>query len=1174
MAEKLQFTIEILGSDQQREKLGLLERQLLSVSQRRNELMKKQKEGTALNREEVKELGSLTVRQRLLSTQKQQLTNSIKQQQKAVQGGTGSMAALRVQVAKMREEANKLNLTTKAGQARFKELSKEIDKGATTIRNFDRKLSGSRELVGEYSRGIKNAFRSIAGAIGVTFGAAGAIRLISTGVNTLREFDKGVRNILTLLNEADRAKFGDVIKEGSTELIKEFGFAAEDVNKALFDAVSAGVPAGEAIAFMNENAKLAVAGVTDLGVAVDGTTSILNAYQLATSETEKVTAAFFSAQKYGKITVAQLSEEVGSVAPIAKQADVSYQELLTTYAVLTSQGIHAAEATTAIKASILAVINPSEQAKKTFESLGIETGLNAVRQQGLFTILKKVSAAAQDNADALTELIPNVRALTGLGALGEAQLKKYDEWLKIVNKDYGEGSSIAQAFELQMVSLDVRIRKLQESFKHSIAEGLAKFLDWSERNIKVLKNLGKVVLVITGAMLAYTVAKRAAIVVQATYNGVKSLAIGILKRKTAATIADTAATEGATIATKALNTATKASPWGLILGLITTVAASLLLFRKRADAATMSQKDFNDEMQRTFDIQAGAGTMKDTAAALNTLSETAVQSFKMQAEGNIEELSKTEVKMRALIEQSPITGLIRKKNDQIKNETSAAVKAILFSEKKALQDQLEAYLRSQTGMTSQQLLEMHNLNGKYIQLAEERIKEIDKINKKGGDKLTEEELKKIEALKKKAAEDELKQLEEAGKKKTELFKQEFEQSQLLEESKFYLNKHTDEEITDFKVKQLKERLEWDLMYGDITEKEYETRLNNITALITDSDEKQAEKRFTTKQALEKSIFDLSKHSAEQVAAFNIEQMQKQLDWDILYTKMTVEQIEIRKNAILKAKQEEQEAIEKTTQAWMNEGMQISENLIKSIENINDASDNALEAAKKNFETDLANAKTEEEAAEIRKKYAQEVADIKLKTDQDIMKSRKDAYNDFLDIVKKEIKAKLAEAIAGQLAKVIATIPFPINIIIAAGAGAVIGALFEKLVPKFAYGKSPDDRGYIVQGEGSERSDTILARLSPREAVINAYSMKSPDVLSVTGTPMEIASQINSYKGYGRPFAFGGLPAPVTTTKSSEQFIQFAEYIVKGINNKRVTVSEKEITNTQKRVYVSERISAM
>ena len=159
----------------------------------------------------------------------------------------------------------------------------------------------------------------------------------------------------------------------------------------MFDAVSAGVPASQALDFLRENAILAKAGVTELKFAVDGVTSVLNAFHIQVKDTNKVTAAFFTAQKYGKTTVEELTKKIGSSAPTARAAGLSFQELLATYAELTKQGIDTAESTTAIKATIKALIKPAEGAAEVFSDLNIQVGLRAVREQGLFNVIHKIN---------------------------------------------------------------------------------------------------------------------------------------------------------------------------------------------------------------------------------------------------------------------------------------------------------------------------------------------------------------------------------------------------------------------------------------------------------------------------------------------------------------------------------------------------------------------------------------------------------------------------------------------------------------------------------------------------------------------------------------------------------------------------------------------------------------
>ena len=148
--------------------------------------------------------------------------------------------------------------------------------------------------------------------------------------------------------------------------------------------------------------------------------------------------------------------------------------------------------------------------------------------------------------------------------------------------------------------------------------------------------------------------------------------------------------------------------------------------------------------------------------------------------------------------------------------------------------------------------------------------------------------------------------------------------------------------------------------------------------------------------------------------------------------------------------------------------------------------------------------------------------------------------------------------AGAIINAALTQPFiPAGLIATALATALIGtqiaAISSQPLPQLATG------GYIVGGSGTWNSDNQHAMLSPKEAVINARSMQSSDILSLTGTPAQIAGQINSYKGYGVKFATGKAPsvgigsAPTANALQSVNINMdsFAMNIINGINDKRV-----------------------
>jgi len=478
MAEKIKvFTIEIQGISKEAEEINKLNASLDRLNQERKELSKQSKTAIGLTDQQAKRYRTLGTEIEAARQKRNKLNQTERTSIQLAQSQVGSIDRMRLENKKLRQQMGQLNLTTKDGQAQFKKLNVQYQKNLQSIRNYDRQLSGSSTLVGEYEKGFTAAFRKIALSV---FAVVTAIRTLTRAVqNTTKDFadfETGQTNVQTLLDE-----FDDTLSRKSIALVKQYGLEINDMNKALFDAVSAGVPVAESVDFLAEATQLAVGGVTDLSTAVDGITSVLNGYNLKTEEAGRVAAAFFSAQKFGKTTVAELAQEVGTVVPVANMLNVTYQELLTTYAELTKQGIRTNEASTAIKGTMTALLKPSSEAKKVFDDLGIAYGAANVKQVGFFNILQQISEAVEEGTVGLAEIIPNVRALTGVGALGTRQLKEYHEFLKVVNEDYGEGSSLARAFNLQQQTLTQTTNRIKGAFRAariSLGEYLEPAVRW------------------------------------------------------------------------------------------------------------------------------------------------------------------------------------------------------------------------------------------------------------------------------------------------------------------------------------------------------------------------------------------------------------------------------------------------------------------------------------------------------------------------------------------------------------------------------------------------------------------------------------------------------------------------------------------------------------------------
>lgn len=101
-------------------------------------------------------------------------------------------------------------------------------------------------------------------------------------------------------------------------------------------------------------------------------------------------------------------------------------------------------------------------------------------------------------------------------------------------------------------------------------------------------------------------------------------------------------------------------------------------------------------------------------------------------------------------------------------------------------------------------------------------------------------------------------------------------------------------------------------------------------------------------------------------------------------------------------------------------------------------------------------------------------------------------------------------------------------------------------------KSDGKKGGLLKGKAHSECDengcgikavvdgTKTVELQGGESIINAKAMADPEVMTVTGTKKEIASKINSDKGYGVKFKEGG-EVPAVGKCAFEEFLPFLKW---------------------------------
>lgn len=295
------------------------------------------------------------------------------------------------------------------------------------LSEFDKSMSALTSKIEGIGNKLASAGKTL--SAGITLPLIG---IATVGTKMAADLDKSLREVNTLFGEtgaAAEASFNDISKTVGN-LSKEVGIAQSVISQGLYNAVSAGVPKDNIFDFMTVAAQASIAGVTDVNTAVDGLTTVINAFGKDASEVGSVADSMFQAVKGGKTTFAELSASLFNIAPAAASAKVSMQEVNAALATLTAAGVPTSVATTQLRAALVGLQRPSEELDKIFQSLGYQNAQAAIEAKGLGFALDAVKKSTNGNNGALQKLLGSVEAVAAANVLAGTGAGKFASEMK------------------------------------------------------------------------------------------------------------------------------------------------------------------------------------------------------------------------------------------------------------------------------------------------------------------------------------------------------------------------------------------------------------------------------------------------------------------------------------------------------------------------------------------------------------------------------------------------------------------------------------------------------------------------------------------------------------------------------------------------------------------------
>lgn len=250
-------------------------------------------------------------------------------------------------------------------------MATELAKAYVQIVPSAQGISGSISnlLGGEGTAAGEKAGANAAGAFGKKLKGAlvglGIGKLISDSIGNASEFETGMAKVSTLF-KGTGAEF-DALQGQVLNLSSTYGLAATTLAEAAYSAESAGVPMEDLGAMLDNSAKLAMAGFTDVDTALSATAKTMNAYGVTGADAmDKVSKVLMQTQNLGITTVGELGASLANVTPTAAAMGVSFEQVGAAMAQMTASGVPTAQATTQLRAAMTELGKAGTKADKAF----------------------------------------------------------------------------------------------------------------------------------------------------------------------------------------------------------------------------------------------------------------------------------------------------------------------------------------------------------------------------------------------------------------------------------------------------------------------------------------------------------------------------------------------------------------------------------------------------------------------------------------------------------------------------------------------------------------------------------------------------------------------------------------------------------------------------------------
>lgn len=303
------------------------------------------------------------------------------------------------------------------------------------------------------------------------------------------------------------------LKDQAKDLGSQTQFSASQAAEAMNFLAMSGMNANDILGATPKVLDLAAASGLELAESADIVSNVMSAYGKSAEELDDVNDVLVTGFQSSNTNLQMLGESMKKVAPIAASMKIPIEDTTKAIGLLGNAGIQGEDAGTALRNTLLSLVNPTKQAKQTLSNLKIKK-TDIIDEKGNVRSLTGVVKAMLSAGASAKDMSVIFGKRTGPALLaavnqGKAGLDQLDERM---NKRAGSTKKSAEVMQRGWSGAFASMKSAFEAFQIAVAESgflemvtkwakkIGDFFRWLSKTNPAILKMGTVVALLAAAI--------------------------------------------------------------------------------------------------------------------------------------------------------------------------------------------------------------------------------------------------------------------------------------------------------------------------------------------------------------------------------------------------------------------------------------------------------------------------------------------------------------------------------------------------------------------------------------------------------------------------------------------------------------------------------------------------